>query len=91
MKSKYADKSRVQNWRIDRSALSGAPLLDGHRMGAHQRIAGFQEAHGSKALAWWSKRRGVAIVLSDGLAAVSIFIEAMPAVQATQSLSHQAP
>jgi sigma-E factor negative regulatory protein RseB len=29
------------------------------------------------------------IVLSDGLAAVSIFIEPMPHVQAAQSLSHQ--
>jgi sigma-E factor negative regulatory protein RseB len=29
------------------------------------------------------------IVYSDGLAAVSIFIEAMPRVQATQALSHQ--
>ena len=90
VKSKYADKSRAQNWRIDRSALSMTPSTpaDTGWMLTSQ-LPGFKKIMEAKRSLGGRSGSVSQIVLSDGLAAVSIFIEAMPRVQATPSLSHQ--
>ena len=90
VKSKYADKSRAQNWRIDRSALSLAPPTPADTGWVlTKELPGFKKLMEAKRSLGGRSGAVSQIVLSDGLAAVSIFIEAMPAVQATQSLSHQ--
>lgn len=90
VKSKYADKSRIQNWRIDRSAMSVAPPTPadtGWVLSAA--VPGFKKLMEAKRSLGGRTGAISQIVLSDGLAAVSIFIEPMPRSQATQSLSHQ--
>jgi sigma-E factor negative regulatory protein RseB len=90
VKSKYADRSRVQNWRIDRSALSMVPSTPADTGWVLTNpLPGFKKLmEGKRSLVGRSSSISQ-IVLSDGLAAVSIFIEPMPSVQAGQSLSHQ--
>jgi sigma-E factor negative regulatory protein RseB len=90
VKSKYAERSKAQSWRIDRSALNIAadvPADTGWVL--NSRPAGFKKMMEVKRSL--SGRSGTVshIVFSDGLAAVSVFIEAMPKSQPAQSLSHQ--
>jgi sigma-E factor negative regulatory protein RseB len=91
VKSKYAEKSRVQNWRVDRSGLSMAqptPADTGWVLSSP--LPGFKKLMESKRSLGGRSGAISQIVLSDGLAAVSIFIEPMPRVPPTQSaLSHQ--
>lgn len=90
VKSKYADRSRAQNWRIDRSALSMAPSTPTDTGWVlTSPLPGFKKLMEAKRSLVGRSSSISQIVLSDGLAAVSIFIEPMPSVQATQSLSHQ--
>ena len=90
VKSKYADRSRTQNWRIDRSALSTTPSTPadtGWTMTT--RLPGFKKVMEAKRSLGGRTGTVSQIVLSDGLAAVSIFIEGMPQAQTERALSHQ--
>jgi sigma-E factor negative regulatory protein RseB len=90
VKSKYAEKSRAQNWRIDRSAFSMAqskPADTGWVIA--NPLPGFKKMMEAKRSLVGRSGSVSQIVLSDGLAAVSIFIEPMPSVQPAQSLGHQ--
>lgn len=90
VKSKYAEKSRAQNWRVDRSALSMAPSTPadtGWTMTSQ--LPGFRKLMEARRSMVGRTGAVSQIVFSDGLAAVSVFIEPMPRVHAAQSLSHQ--
>ena len=90
VKSKYAEKSRAQNWRIDRSGFSTAaatPTDTGWILSAP--LPGFRKLMEAKRSIGGRHRTVSQIVFSDGLAAVSVFIEAMPTTQPAQSMSHQ--
>jgi sigma-E factor negative regulatory protein RseB len=90
VKSKYADKSRKQNWRIDRSAFSMAQPTPADTGWALSRpLAGFRKMMEAKRSLGGRPGAISQIVLSDGLAAVSIFIEPMPSPPTVQALSHQ--
>jgi sigma-E factor negative regulatory protein RseB len=90
VRSKYADRSRTQNWRIDRSALSLAPPTPADTGWVLATpLPGFKKLMEAKRSMGGRSGAVSQIVLSDGLAAVSIFIEPMPQTQPAQSLSHQ--
>ncbi|MGE5526266.1 MAG: MucB/RseB C-terminal domain-containing protein [Rhodospirillaceae bacterium] len=89
VRSRYADKARAQNWRVDRSALNAAgetPADTGWVV--NNQPVGFKKMMEVKRLIAGRSAPVSHIVFSDGLTAVSVFIE--PAGKpATQSLSHQ--
>jgi sigma-E factor negative regulatory protein RseB len=89
VRSRYADKSRTQNWKVERSGFSGpaaTPADTGWVLASH--LPGFRKMmEGKRSIG--SRGAISQIVFSDGLAAVSVFIEAMPRTQPAQSLSHQ--
>lgn len=90
VKSKWAEKSRAQNWRIDRSGFSAAaatPADTGWVL--TNSLPGFRKMMEAKRSIGGRNRAVSQIVFSDGLAAVSVFIEPMTATQPAQSLSHQ--
>ena len=90
VKSKYAEKSRTQNWRVDRSGLSATPPTPADTGWVlTSQLPGFKKLMEAKRS--MASRSGAVsqIVFSDGLAAVSVFIEPMPRAQPAQSLSHQ--
>lgn len=88
--SKYAEMSRAQNWRIDRSGLSMAPPTPADTGWVLSTpVPGFKKLMEAKRSLGGRPGAVSQIVLSDGLAAVSIFIEPMPRVATTQALSHQ--
>jgi sigma-E factor negative regulatory protein RseB len=90
VKSKYAEKSRMQNWRVDRTALSMTPSTPAETGWVlTSQLPGFKKL--MEARRSMGSRSGAVsqIVFSDGLAAVSVFIESMPRAQPAQSLSHQ--
>jgi sigma-E factor negative regulatory protein RseB len=90
VKSKYAERSRVQNWRIDRSGLSMAastPADTGWVLTTP--LPGFRKMMEAKRSLGGRPGAISQIVLSDGLAAVSIFIEPLTRNQPAQTLSHQ--
>ena len=91
VKSKYAEKSRAQNWRVDRSAFSMAQPTPADTGWALSRpLAGFRKMMEAKRSLGGKPGAISQIVLSDGIAAVSIFIEPMPPTPPTQAaLSHQ--
>lgn len=89
VRSRYADKARAQNWRVDRSALNAAgetPADTGWVV--NNQPVGFKKMMEVKRLIAGRSAPVSHIVFSDGLTAVSVFIE--PASKpAAQSLSHQ--
>jgi len=92
VKSRYAEKSRAQNWRVDRSAFAMAqPTPADTGWVITKPLAGFKKMMEAKRSLGGRPNAISQIVLSDGLAAVSIFIEptmaSAPPVQA--ALSHQ--
>jgi sigma-E factor negative regulatory protein RseB len=90
VKSKYAEQSRVQNWRIDRSALNVAPSTPTETGWVLSTpVPGFKKLMEAKRSLGGRPGAVSQIVLSDGLAAVSIFIEPMPRSPTAQTLSHQ--
>jgi sigma-E factor negative regulatory protein RseB len=89
VRSRYADKARTQNWRIDRSALNSAgdaPADTGWVV--NNQPVGFKKTMEVKRSIAGRTSPVSHIVFSDGLTAVSVFIEAASR-PATQSLSHQ--
>jgi sigma-E factor negative regulatory protein RseB len=90
VKSKYADKSRTQNWRIDRSGVSMAQAKPGDTGWVITNpLPGFKKLMEANRSLVGRSGSVSQIVLSDGLAAVSIFIEPMPSTQPQQLESHQ--
>jgi len=90
VRSKYADASKAQSWRIDRSGLSlGLQSTPHSGWVSNGPPAGFRKL--------LEVRRSIAgragavshIVFSDGLAAISVFIEPMPRPPRAQALTHQ--
>ena len=76
VKSRYAAKS--QDWKVDHSAFSIAETAGRHRVGADAAAGRLQEADRVEAIDRRARRTVSHIVYSDGLAAVSVFIEPMP-------------
>lgn len=89
VKSKYADKSRQQNWRTERYGFNQEKSTPGDTGWVlTQPLPGFRKL--MEARRSLGGRSSISqIVFSDGLAAVSVFIEPMPREQPQQSLSHQ--
>lgn len=89
VRSRYADKARAQNWRVDRSALNAAaetPADTGWVV--NNQPVGFKKTMEVKRSLAGRAAPVSHIVFSDGLTAVSVFIE--PASKpGAQSLSHQ--
>jgi sigma-E factor negative regulatory protein RseB len=89
VKSKYADKSRSQNWRIERSGFNAPTTTPGDTGWAFTTtLPGFRKImEGKRSI---GSRAGAVsqIVLSDGLAAVSVFIEPQTR-EPRESLHHQ--
>jgi sigma-E factor negative regulatory protein RseB len=90
VKSRYAEKSRTQNWRVDRSAFAMAqPTPADTGWVLSKPIAGFKKMMEAKRSLAGRPGAISQIVLSDGLAAISIFIEPLLSGQPAQALSHQ--
>lgn len=89
VRSRYAEKARTQNWRIDRSSLNvtgDVPADTGWVVNNHP--AGFKKMMEVKRSIAGRTTPVSHIVFSDGLTAVSVFIE--PATKpAAQALRHQ--
>ncbi|HZN23339.1 MAG TPA: MucB/RseB C-terminal domain-containing protein [Burkholderiales bacterium] len=78
VKSKYAEKSKAQNWRVERSGYTAAattPSDSGWTVTGH--LPGFRKLMEAKRSIGGRGASVSQIVLSDGLAAVSVFIEPM--------------
>jgi sigma-E factor negative regulatory protein RseB len=90
VKSKYAEKSKTQNWRVDRSAAAMAPPTPADTGWVLSKpLPGFKKMMEAKRSLGGKPNAVSQIVLSDGLAAISIFIEPMPPTAPGQGLSHQ--
>lgn len=91
VKSRYAEKARVQNWRVDRSALNvGSETPSDTGWVLSNQPAGFKKLMEVKRSIAGRNGPVSHIVFSDGMAAVSVFIEpATTRSHAAQSLSHQ--
>lgn len=89
VRSRYADKARAQNWRVDRSAMNAAPATPAETgWVVNNQPAGFKKTMEVKRSIAGRNGPVSHIVFSDGLTAVSVFIE--PAAKPVkQSLSHQ--
>jgi sigma-E factor negative regulatory protein RseB len=90
VKSRYADKSKSQNWRVERSGFSATPATPGDTGWAvAANLPGFRKVMEAKR--WTGGRTGFIsqIVLSDGLTAVSVFIEPGVHEPKTGALSSQ--
>ncbi|HKU69797.1 MAG TPA: MucB/RseB C-terminal domain-containing protein [Burkholderiales bacterium] len=86
VKSRYAAKSK--DWKVDHSAFSIAETPADTGWTLTNQPAGFRKM--TELTRSFAGRPKVShIVYSDGLAAVSVFIEPMPRARPAQSLSHQ--
>jgi sigma-E factor negative regulatory protein RseB len=90
VRSRYADKARSQNWRVDRSALNSSTGETPADTGwvVNNQPVGFKKMMEVKRLIAGRSAPVSHIVFSDGLTAVSVFIEPV-SKPAAQSLSHQ--
>lgn len=87
VKSKYAAKS--QNWRIDRSAFNVSERSVDTGWVIKNPPAGFKKLMEVKRMVAGRSGSVAQIVFSDGIAAVSVFIEPMAKQRPAQSLTHQ--
>ncbi len=87
VKSRYAAKS--QDWKIDRSELAATEIPAETGWVLTQQPAGFKKLTELKRSMAGRTATVSHIVFSDGLAAVSVFIEPLPKTRPAQSLSHQ--
>lgn len=87
VKSKYAAKSR--NWRVDRSALNASERVVETGWVVNNQPPGFRKLmEVNRSIA--GRGGPVAqIVFSDGLAAISVFIEPLPKERPAETLTHQ--
>jgi len=88
VRSKYSKKSRTQKWRVDRSALSvnDRPFDTGWVV--NNQPTGFKKLMELQRSIGGRPGYVAQIVFSDGLAAVSVFVEAMPRERPTQALTY---
>ncbi|MBI1965319.1 MAG: MucB/RseB C-terminal domain-containing protein [Betaproteobacteria bacterium] len=87
VKSHYAAKS--QNWKVDRSALVITEVQSETGWVLTQQPNGFRKLTELKRSIAGRAANVSHIVFSDGLAAVSVFIEPLPKIPPQQNLSHQ--
>lgn len=87
VKSRYATKSR--DWKVDRSALVITEVQSDTGWVLTQQPSGFRKLTELKRSIAGRAATVSHIVFSDGLAAVSVFIEPMPKTRPQQNLSHQ--
>ena len=90
VRSKYADRARQQGWRIDRAAFNvqaETPTDTGWSI-ANQ-PAGFRKTMEVKRSIHGRSTPVSHLVFSDGLSAISVFVEPMPSTHPTQSLTHK--
>lgn len=87
VKSKYAAKSR--SWRIDRSALNVSERATDTGWVIGNQPPGFKKLMEIRRSVAGRASSTAHIVYSDGLAAVSIFIEPLSADRPAQSMTHQ--
>jgi sigma-E factor negative regulatory protein RseB len=87
VRSKYA--ARSQNWRVDRSALNVAEREADTGWVVNNQPAGFRKVTEVRRSIAGRKGPVAQIVFSDGLAAISIFIEPMPGERPAEELTHQ--
>jgi sigma-E factor negative regulatory protein RseB len=89
VRSRYADASRVQKWKVERSGFNppeATPADTGWALA--NPLAGFRKImEGKRSIG--SRGTVSQIVFSDGLAAISVFIEPSQRAHPAQSLSHQ--
>jgi len=88
VQSKYALVSTRQNWRVDRSALTAGDSGDSGWV-VHNQPAGFRKLMELRRSMVGKKGTVSHLVFSDGLAAVSIFIEPNAVQDNKQLLRHQ--
>jgi len=87
VRSKYAPKSR--DWKVDTSSLVLSDVATDTGWSLKSQPAGFRKLTELKRSIAGRAAMVSQIVYSDGLAAVSVFIEPLPRAQFPQSLSHQ--
>ena len=85
VKSRYASKSR--DWKVDRSVLSEEPANSGWVLA--NRLPGFKKLAEFKRSIAGRSTTVAHLVFSDGLAAISVFIEPLPSPRVAPSLTHQ--
>lgn len=88
VQSKYAAISTRQNWRVDRSSLTAGDSGDSGWV-VNNQPAGFRKLMELRRSMVGKKGTVSHLVFSDGLAAVSIFIEPSVAPEKKQILRHQ--
>jgi len=88
VQSKYAAMSAKQNWRVDRSALTAGDSGDSGWV-VQSLPAGFRKLMELRRSMVGKKGTASHLVFSDGLAAVSIFIEPGARPDRKQTLRHQ--
>jgi sigma-E factor negative regulatory protein RseB len=88
VRSRYAEQARVQSWRVDRSALNVSEMPVDSGWVVNNTPVGFKKMMEVKRSIAGRSSPVSHIVLSDGLTAVSVFIEAVSRPTA-QTLSHQ--
>jgi sigma-E factor negative regulatory protein RseB len=87
VKSRYASKSK--DWKVDRSALPDAETPANTGWMLVNRPAGFKKLTEMKRSIAGRTAAVAHIVYSDGLAAISVFIERLPSTRVVPHLSHQ--
>lgn len=87
VRSRYAAKSR--NWKVDHAGFPTTEIPAETGWVLTQQPAGFRKLTEQKRSIAGRAAMVSHIVYSDGLAAVSVFIEPLPKVRPAQSLSHQ--
>jgi sigma-E factor negative regulatory protein RseB len=89
VRSRYADASRLQKWKVERSGFNPPETTPADTgWGLTTPLAGFRKImEGKRSIG--SRGTVSQIVFSDGLAAISVFIEPAQRAQSAQSLSHQ--
>jgi len=90
VRSRYADKAKAQNWRVDRSALNVTAEMPAETgWVVNNQPVGFKKMMEVKRSITGRSSPVSHIVFSDGLTAVSVFVEAATKPASAQSLSHQ--
>jgi len=87
VKSRYAAKAK--DWKVDRSALPIAETPGDTGWVLSNRLPGFKKLTELKRSMAGRTTSVAHIVFSDGLAAISVFIETMPGGKLVPTLSHQ--
>jgi sigma-E factor negative regulatory protein RseB len=89
VRSRYADASRAQKWKVERSGFNPPETTPADTgWGLANPLAGFRKIMEGKRLIG-SRGTVSQIVYSDGLAAISVFVEPAQRSATGQSLSHQ--